>query len=60
MEENFYLKMEKENEWRGKKYAFSRSRKEKDLVYQNDKQGLKLCDFISNETLNVFVPKRAI
>jgi hypothetical protein len=30
-------------------------RKEKDLVYQKGKQGLKLCVFISNRTINVFV-----
>mgnify|MGYP003319422754 CR=1 FL=1 len=29
--------------------------KEKDLVYQKGKQGLKLCGFISNRTIIVFV-----
>ena len=48
----------KQNE---RKYArFQGHGKEKDLVYQNGKQGLKLCGFILNETIIVFVPKRAI
>ena len=34
--------------------------KEKDLVYRFGKQGLKLCGFILNETIIVFVQMRAI
>ena len=45
-------KMEKERE---EIRGLQGREKEKDLVYQKGKQGLKLCGFISNRTIIVFV-----